>query len=810
MNEKKDSLQPDNVEHFQIEIDFHGLIDLLSNQLYKDKSAAIREILSNANDALRARIREGHDEAYSPSIRIWLDQSGRLAVRDNGIGMSETDLKQYLATIGASLAKERRKDHKTDNPFDDLIGRFGIGFLSSFIVADSIVVDTKKPGGVGLRWSSGGERGYTIGEQENLEDGTTVYLHLKPIVGKDWTADRLKRLVLENARNLFFPIYWGPAGEEKLNTLEAPWYGDKQLGDSDQEELRSFLAKYDERFTSALNAVEVLPIQTNDIRGVIYIPAFSAIEREKLGTIDLYCKRVFVAKDHSEIVPDEFPFIKGVLDCALFHLNAARDDVLRDDVYAYVTDFLGKRILDHLCQLAKTATPEGSAAGKPDRIRMRLQTLMDQYHMVVKRALGKKSARAFLFDDHYLLALQDFVPFQGSKYALTTLPQYLVRMKALGRENEILTLHPDEDLSAHRLISEHENLEFIVVRHAIEEDYLVRYAGVVGARCLSAADVFREHTKLPAIDGWEHIVRYYQDRLSHPEFTLTVSLSEFQPDNVPGRLLADKNSEGQQRLQDLIKELESGEVDKSDPLYLELARLRQKRPHFLYLNKRHPVLARLADLYRQGIDAEADLILHSMFHDMALSAGHPIHEGHIAEYQTKAYGKILEAVSGRQEVNMLKVELEKSRPLTPTNEVFFIRPLKEDPFDYLSDRFETVCKTKGLVFVDPKKLTLPGEITAEIIEYLQRSKIVIADVSENNPNVYYELGYVRAYLPKKLLLVANRSVLDSAKLPFDIQTLRVLGYGLQAQEFDRFISDFESVVSEMSSRVVSEMSSRKD
>jgi hypothetical protein len=455
---------------------------------------------------------------------------------------------------------------------------------------------------------------------------------------------------------------------------------------------------------------------------------------------------------------------------------------------------------------------------------------------LIKRALVQmKNEKTFRFDDHYITELEDFIPFQSSMFAATTLPEYLGRMKSAGRGKQILTLRPDEDVAAHQAIAEHEKRnEFILVRHEIEEDYVKRYAEMIGATCIPAADVFKDIPKLPATDGWEDIVRYYQERLSHPEFSLSVYLAELQPDTVPGRMLADKDSEGQRQLQELIEEIgKNKHIDKNGALYKELERLKQKRPHFLYINKNNPTLKRLAEVRQQQIDIDLDLILHPIFHDIALAANHQVYSAHLTEYQTKAYRELLEGLGARQEiklaqgklkeqlkeleeakaqVNSLQTQLSDIQRTSPylesaqTNEVFFIRPMKDgrdDKYTYISKEAKRICSNLQLTLIDPKELNLPTtNILTDIINFLRRSRFVVADISEtDNANIYYEAGYMFGTSPEKLILIADKTVIKNSELPFDLKLQRVLEYNLQSvPEFDKFKENLQTVLEKMLAR----------
>jgi HSP90 family molecular chaperone len=821
----------------QIDIDFAALIDLLSNHLYRDKSAVIRELLSNANDSLINRKREGGLAPEGAVIRIWLDpEAAQLVVKDNGIGMSKSDLMKYLATIGASLAREKSKEYGSiEKNFEAVIGKFGVGFLSSFIVAEKIEVLTRKTGGKGWRWVSRGSRDYQILPCEEAGEGTTVVLDLKPAARQDWTAEQIKKLVLENARHFVFPVFWGPRGQEKLNDLQAPWYAETPPRDEELEAFRPFLVRYRDQYASAANATEIIPLHAEGIRGVLYIPSPSALQQEQVGVVDLFCKRVFVTRDHGDIVPEEFRFVKGVVDCYSFRLNAARDDVQKDNLeYQRVREFLGRQVLERLRSLAQQAaqpTETPGVAGRAQLARLRLQTVLDNFHLLIKNALVQESAPGrYKWEDGYVVELSGMMPFRSSTGAVTTVPEYLKRRADAEGERGLLFLRPKEDATAILQLAQQRKREVILIDHPVEEQYLRRHAAILGISCRSAAETMPDEVpKLPVDGGWPYIVNYYQHQLSHPEFSLSVYLSEFEPETIFGRLLADTRSEGRRRLEEMVKDLEQSEtISKDDPLFLELARVRQKRPHLLYLNKKNPCLRRLAEMLLEGKLLDLDAVLHPIFHDIALAAGHPLHESHMADYQAIIYREALEGMVAKRQTQNLETQLrderrrvketqgqidalekkladlqqETTRSQGTANQVFFIRPMKDGPDDIISRKARLICERLGLQFIDPKQLAVPGNILSEITTYLRSSRFVLADVSEiNNANVYYEAGFADGTSPQKLILIVEKSVRDERRLPFDFLTQRVIAYNHRdVAEFEEFLEKLENALKEMLSQ----------
>lgn len=654
-------------------VDFESLVKLLSTSLYSEASAVIRELLSNANDSLLRRRNEYGFRGQEPEIRVWLDdQAKRLIVRDNGIGMSKQDLIEYLATIGAGY----RQSHR------DFIGQFGIGFLSSFMVANTVTVETRKlTEREGYRWISlkkehQHDPDYVINPISDLEIGTTVILDLKDEFRLEWNEDTIKAMVREKVGNFLFPIYWGQHGSVKLNELQAPWYVDRPFTDEDTESVRKYLVEYSPRFASAESAYEIIQIYANDVRGVIYFPSHVDFQSEWSGGMDLYCRRVFVKKDDLDILPEEFRFARGVIDSSQFPIYLARDAVFRDDLgYHAVRELIGTQIMEHFRKLANAAahpaslTGRASAENKSEIASIRLQTALEQYHILFKHILVQKTAsgRQYRFEDKFLTDFENFMPFQSSERASTSIPDYLTRMQAVGYERKLLILRPTDDYPTHRAIAQAEKREFIFVRIPVEEDYLLRYAQITDIQILSAAKELRPRLESRPVDiskheGWQLILKFFQDRLDQQEMSLTASLNEFDPPSVAGRLLMDEDSEGMRRLKELFEAMKADPtIDKDDPMVIALDRLKQKIPYSLYINTRNPVLERLANLLQRRIDVDMDAILHNIFNDIAMASGHALLDSNVTEYHNKAYIELLAGVEARVDNQILRSKLAETQ-----------------------------------------------------------------------------------------------------------------------------------------------------
>lgn len=356
---------------FQIE----GLISLLAQHLYADPDVFLREMIQNAHDSIlkrRALAAErgevGAREPPKPVIRVAPDPEARtLAIEDNGAGLTAEEIHTYLSTIGSSGTRElrerlRERDRATAV---ELIGQFGIGLLSAFIVAARVEIVTRssEPGAPALRWTSDGGKHYRVEPAERAAAGTTVTLHLKPDHSRYLGHAKLREIVQRYADFIGVPVYLGDDAAP-ANAVNAPWH--REHG-TPEERKAAFLHYWETRFKEE-RSLDVLPIDepitvpdprraggvmTGRVRGVLGITDRHVPDVNTRGTVDVYVARMFIAAAHRELLPPWARFIQGVIECDVLAPNAARDNVVANDAMLEVRRVLGDRILAWLTAMSR-------------------------------------------------------------------------------------------------------------------------------------------------------------------------------------------------------------------------------------------------------------------------------------------------------------------------------------------------------------------------------------------------------------------------------------------------------------------------
>ncbi len=349
---------------FQAEV--RQLLRLMINSLYSNKEIFLRELISNASDAadkLRFEALANPELlADDPdlAIRIEYDKDARtLAVLDNGIGMSREELIDNLGTIARSGTSEFLERMTGDQQKDArLIGQFGVGFYSAFIVADRVTVETRRAGltpGDGVRWQSDGQGEFTVEAIDRAERGTQVILHLKDAEKEFAEPFRLETLIHKYSDHIAFPVTLAGGGDEPkvINTATALWT--RPRAEISDDEYREFYKHLAHDFTDPLvwshNRVE----GKREYTSLLYIPTsapFDLWNREAPRGLKLYVQRVFIMDDAEQFLPLYLRFVKGIVDSSDLPLNVSRELLQQNPELAAMRGALTRRVLDMLAKLA--------------------------------------------------------------------------------------------------------------------------------------------------------------------------------------------------------------------------------------------------------------------------------------------------------------------------------------------------------------------------------------------------------------------------------------------------------------------------
>ncbi|MFJ3926305.1 molecular chaperone HtpG [Streptomyces sp. NPDC090022] len=369
-----------SVETLEFQAETRQLLRLVIHSIYSNKDIFLRELISNASDALdKLRLESLTDSGLAgidaTDLHIWLevDKDARtLTVRDNGIGMTRDDLVELIGTIaksGTAGLLEKIKETKDAATAESLIGQFGVGFYSAFMVADKVTVRTRRAGtDSGTRWESDGEGTYDLQAVDGLPVGTSVTLHLKPADSEDGLADylsepKIRQIVKRYSDFIRWPIRMATertdvdaAGEgvttrdiDTLNSMKALWA--RPRSEVTEDEYNEFYQQISHDWLAPAETIHMRAEGTFEYEALLFIPSqapFDLFSRETKPGVQLYVKRVFIMDGCEALMPDYLRFVKGVVDAHDLSLNVSREILQHDRQISGVRRRLVKKVLGAL------------------------------------------------------------------------------------------------------------------------------------------------------------------------------------------------------------------------------------------------------------------------------------------------------------------------------------------------------------------------------------------------------------------------------------------------------------------------------
>jgi molecular chaperone HtpG len=390
---------------FQAEV--KQLLQLMIHSLYSNKEIFLRELISNASDAsdkLRFETinNDGLFEGDSAlDIRIDFDKEARtISITDKGIGLSQQEAIEHLGTIAKSGTKEFFSKLSGDQQNDAaLIGQFGVGFYSGFIVADRITVESRRaglPADQGVRWESGGEGDFTIETIDKPQRGTTVKLHLREGEDELLSAWQLRSIIRKYSDHISLPIQmrkeeWDEEKKEMvirdqletINQASALWARSKS--DITDEQYKEFYKHVSHDFAEPLTWTHNRVEGRSEYTQLLYIPTrapFDLWDRNQRSGIKLYVKRVFIIDDAEQLMPVYLRFVKGVIDSNDLPLNVSREILQESRDVKVIREGSTKRVLGMLEELANADEPE-----KKDKY----GSFWKEFGQVLKEGIGEDS-----------------------------------------------------------------------------------------------------------------------------------------------------------------------------------------------------------------------------------------------------------------------------------------------------------------------------------------------------------------------------------------------------------------------------------
>lgn len=581
-------------QNFQAEI--QQLLDIVIHSVYTDKEVFIRELVSNAADAsekVRFLQSSGGEEIVDADkelkISIKIDEEANtITLTDSGIGMTEAELVENLGTIAHSGTKAffKQMAEQKKEEGSNLIGQFGVGFYSAFMVADRVTVNTRsyRPDVTGCCWESEGAGGYSISEVADLPRGTSITLHLKE-EAKEFAKDVRVETVIKNYSNFVqFPI---EVNEKQVNTVQAIWMRNKsEITDEEYKEFYQFVGHdFDEPMFRLHYSVDA-PLMINSL---LFVPKRN-MESMGLGKMEsdvsLYCKKVLIESKSKDLLPEWMRFVKGVVDSEDLPLSISRERMQDSALMQKLKTVITKRFLKFLTEQSEKDTEK-----------------YDEFYTQFNRFLKE----GLLGDYEHQDALAKLLRYDSSfteKGKTSSLADYVSRMKDDQQEIYYLMSYNREaaESAPYYEVFQSRGYEVLFMYDPADEFVMERVAEFEGKKLVAAekADLKLEDSEQEGLstEDSEALAKWIKDSMG--EDIAEVRASERLVDSPV--VLIDKDKQMTSSMRQIMQQM--GQNTELPPVAMDLE-----------INPHHPIIVRLNGLRTENEDLAKQVT--SQLHDNA-------------------------------------------------------------------------------------------------------------------------------------------------------------------------------------------------
>lgn len=597
-----------NTEKIEFKAEINQLLDILVHSLYTNREIFVRELVSNASDALdkmRFEVNRNPDIAdeAEPEIKLSIDEEAKtITIADTGVGMTRDEVVTNLGTIAHSGSAEFVKLAAEQNEsLDNLIGRFGVGFYSVYMVADKVKVTTKsfREGEPAIIWESDGKNGYEIGEAEvDFNHGTSIEIHLKEdMTSRFLSEEALKDIIKRHSNFVSFPIF---VGEERVNTVTALWREPKfQIKQEQYEEFYKFLTYDTEPPVDTLHFSVDAPVQFNSL---LFIPQkdldIFGMDRDNWG-VDLYVRRVLIERQNKDLLPQYLSFVKGVVDTEDLPLNISRETLQDNVLIGKINTTLTKQVLGQLEKMSKD-DPEKYAKFWNAHSKVFKAGYTDFMNKDLWSKLLRFESSAEVEDSDGLVSFED----------------YIARAKEGQKEIYYAYVASKEaaKLNPHLEIFRRKELEVIYLYEPIDE-FVMETIGEFNEFKLVAA----EHADVDALDKFESVKEEDEPEPLNEEQTLDMEelvkkMKEILGDKVVDIKVSDRLSDSPCRLVNP----DGGMTSSMEKIMRAMNKDNSIPPKSMEINGNHPLLRSLLGVFKKNPDDDFIALSTRQLHESAL------------------------------------------------------------------------------------------------------------------------------------------------------------------------------------------------
>lgn len=604
-------------EEGAISIHTENIFPIIKKWLYSDKDIFLRELISNAVDAIHKlqniNLIEGLKLSDEYRVDIHIDRdNGTLTVSDNGLGMTADEIRKYINQVAFSSAEDFIEKFKKLEDKNQLIGHFGLGFYSSFMVADKVEIRTLsyRDAAIPAHWECAGNTSYQLWESEKKERGTEVVLHLNAEEREFLEADRVRQIIKKFCN--FLPVSICLEGEE-VNDKNPLWT--RSAGEISDDEYREFYRKLYPLSDDPLFWIHLNIDFPFNLKGIIYFPHLTNEFDVTKSHIKLFCNQVFVSDNCPELIPEFLTPLQGCLDAPDLPLNVSRSYLQNEPQVRKIREVISGRVASKVVDLAK-------------KDREAFIPIWEDIHTFVKYGMMR--------EDKFYDKVKDQIVYRSTaEERYTTLPDYLERAKA-KHENKVYYANDEGAQATYLKLFKSQGLEALILDALIDNHFIqfiemknndVKFERVdsdvtenllehdASQKIVSGADAKTREERIEQVFKAELEIK-----------GLTIRVETLKDDTVPGMILLNEQSRRFKEMTRMMGNLEGEAAD----LFSE---------HTLLINTASTAVGKVLKLQEEGDKETAGLLVEQIY-DLALLSHQAIGKERMAAFLERS-GKLL-------------------------------------------------------------------------------------------------------------------------------------------------------------------------
>ncbi|MBR5545822.1 MAG: molecular chaperone HtpG [Clostridia bacterium] len=611
-----------------ISIHAQNIMPIIKRWLYSDKDIFIRELVSNGCDAITKQKMLTPDADCDWRVNVTVDeQAGELRFSDNGIGMTAEEVEKYINQVAFSGAEEFLKNYEGDDK-GGIIGHFGLGFYSAFMVADKVTIETLsgKDGAQAVRWESEDGMAFSMSEGSRTMRGTDIILHVAEEEKEFLQTFRVREVLKRYCGFMNTPVYLDtvkedvpvtaaegeevkpeePKAPERINATEALWL--KSPKDCTEDEYKSFYKDVFHTFEDPLFYVHLNVDYPFNLKGILYFPKLTNDFGTREGEIKMFSGQVFVADNIKEVIPEFLMLLKGVIDCPDLPLNVSRSFLQNDGYVKKLSAYITRKVADKLCGLFNTARED-------------YQKYWDDIHPFVKYGCMR--------DQKFYDQVKSTLLYKTTKGEYFTVEEYFAKHEGKLGKKIVYTNDPTRQ-SASVAMYDAEGVDVVVMDALIDLNFLsfMEYQGGVEglqfARVDADSDTFTrdqtEDEKKANEEKEADLLNVFKAATGKEE--LTVKLAALKDESMPALLTQDEQGR------------RFGEMSRIYGQDFQMPEM-----HTLVLNASNAVVKSL-----MSAEGEKRDLMAAQLYDLARMSTRPLEKDEVTAFLTRSH-KLLEMLA---------------------------------------------------------------------------------------------------------------------------------------------------------------------